>query len=411
MGEKSDEERRCASVTRTRGSGGGKAQHRRGFSGHQPISFKLIGIQIAYKRYPNRSMAIMLKSPITIQVSAAVVGSLLLAIDGEPAKAVSFTADPLFPEVNSYNTTVSSNGDPTDIFFPVTSNQDINPQKFPSALLLPGSRVDTSYYSEFAKIVASYGFTVVVPEHTRSLPDFEFSGLLPEASQINHVLEFMVAENANPDSPIAGTLDTDNLVLMGHSFGGAVGLSAIDNACIFPLCEGQFQRPHQLRAGAFFGASTFIGGGQFLPTQNQGIPIALVRGNQDGLVTPDLTQVDYDLIQEPPKALITVDGANHYGINDINNPQGARPDPNPPTLEQTQAIETIARWSALFLRAHALNDGGAFDYIYNSGDALDNKVTVVSQVKTIPEARSVWSLLLTMLMFPILHLRSKSRIS
>ena len=255
--------------------------------------------------------------------------------------------------------------------------------------------------------MASYGFTVVVPEHIRSLPAFEFTGLLPEAAQIRDVLDFMATENLNADSPIAGTLDIDNLVLLGHSFGGAVGLSAIDNACIYPLCEGQFQRPQQLSAAAFFGASTLIGVGEFLPTNNQGIPIALVRGDQDGLVTPDLTQRDYDLMQASPKALITVDGANHYGVTNINNPLGARPDPNLPNLEQAQAIETIARWSALFLRAHALDDGAAADYIYSTGDALDDQVTVVSQVKAVPEARSVWGVWLTMLLFPVLHLRSK----
>lgn len=300
---------------------------------------------------------------------------------------------------------MSTNGDSSAIFFPVISKPDVSQQKFPIALLLPGSRVETAQYSEFALIVASYGFTVIVPEHTRSLPDFWFTGLLPEASQIEAVFEFMVEENSNPDAPIVGTLDTDNLVLLGHSFGGAVGLGAIDNSCIFPLCEGKFQRPSQLKAGTFFGTSTFIGRGQFFPIRNQGIPVALVRGSLDGLVTPDLTQVDYDSIQEPPKTLITVNGANHYGITNINNPLGARVDPNPPSLGQAQAIETIARWSALFLRAYALDDDGALDYVNRTGSTLDENVTAISQVKTVPEVHSVWSLLLTMLIFSFRKLR------
>ena len=341
-------------------------------------------------------------------VFAALVGSLLRVVGvGETAEAANFNPASLFPKVNSYNTIVTTNGDSTDIFFPITSNSNVNQQKFPIALLLPGSRVDTSQYSEFAKIVASYGFTVVVPERIRSLPNFGFTGLLPEVSQVNDVLQFMLTENSNPDSPIAGTLDPDNLVLLGHSFGGAVGLSAINNSCIFPLCEGQFQLPQQLRAAAFFGTSTFIGTGEFFPVNNQGIPVALVVGNQDGLVAPELTQVDYDSIQEPPKTLITVNGANHYGITNINNPPGARTDPNEPTLEKSEAIETIARWSALFLRAYALDDSGAFDYINNTGDALDKNVTVLSQVKNVPERNSVWSLFLTMLVLAILHLQSK----
>ena len=347
--------------------------------------------------------------PVKKTVFAALIGSLLRVVGfGETVEAADFNPAPLFSEVNSYNTTVTTNRDSTDIFFPVTSNSNLNQQKFPIALMLPGSRVDTSQYSKFAKIVASYGFTVVVPERIRSLPDFEFRGFLPEASQVNDLLEFMWTENSNSDSPIAGTLDTDNLVLLGHSFGGAVGLSAIDNSCIFPLCEGQFQRPQQLKAGAFFGTSTFIGAGRFFPVNNQGIPIALVLGNQDGLVTPELTQADYNnSIQEPPKALITVNGANHYGITNINNPPGARIDPNIPMLEQEESIETIARWSALFLRAYTLDDGGVLNYIDTTSDALDENVTVLSQVKNVPEKDSVWSLFLTMLVMAIFHLHSK----
>ncbi|MDJ0647972.1 MAG: hypothetical protein QNJ60_04635 [Xenococcaceae cyanobacterium MO_188.B19] len=338
-------------------------------------------------------------------VSVALVGSLLMVMGvKQTAEAANFNPEPLFVQVESYNTTVSTNedpnGDPTVIFFPIISKPHVNQPKFPLALLLPGSRVEAAQYSEFAQIVASYGFTVIVPERIRSLP-FGFTGLLPEASQITDVFEFMLRENSNPDSPIVGTLDTDNLVLLGHSFGGAVGLGAIDNSCTFPLCEGEFQRPSQLKAGAFFGSSSLIGTGQFFPIRNQGIPLALVRGSLDGLVTPGLTQVDYDSIQDPPKTLITVNGANHYGITNINNPFGARTDPNNPSLGQAEAIETIARWSALFLRAYALDDDGALNYVNRTGAILDENVTVISQVKTVPEVHSVWSLFLTIIIFSI----------
>ncbi|BAY11977.1 alpha/beta hydrolase family protein [Calothrix sp. NIES-2098] len=295
---------------------------------------------------------------------------------------IPFSPEPLFSLVRSYKTTIPSNGDLADIYFPVISSSNINQSKTPIALLLPGSRVEINQYSQFANIVARYGFTVVIPQHTRSLPDFGFTGLLPEASQINEVLDFIIAENSNPSSPIFDTLAIDNLVLLGHSFGGAVGLTAIDNSCIYPVCEGGFQRPKQLRAAAFFATTTFVGIGKFIPIRNQGIPIALILGTQDGSsVTPQKTQTDYDLIQEPPKALISVVGANHYGITNVNNPPGARPDPNIPTLPQEQSIETIARWSALYLRAYAIDDNGALDYINNTGDSLDENVTVIRQLK------------------------------
>ncbi|WP_050813071.1 hypothetical protein [Microcoleus vaginatus] len=98
------------------------------------------------------------------------------------------------------------------------------------------------------------------------------------------------------------------------------------------------------------------------------------------VVTPsaERDQSTFDKIQIPPKTLITVTGANHFGISDVNNPAGANPDLNTATLEPAVGIETIARWSALFLRANMLKDRAAFDYIYSQGDGLDPKVSVTS---------------------------------
>lgn len=52
------------------------------------------------------------------------------------------------------------------------------------------------------------------------------------------------------------------------------------------------------------------------------------------------------------------------------------------------AIETIADWSALFLRGTVLNDTEAFDYVLNTGDALNKNVNVVSVAQPVPEPDS-----------------------
>ncbi|MCU0547649.1 MAG: hypothetical protein MUE44_36735 [Oscillatoriaceae cyanobacterium Prado104] len=66
------------------------------------------------------------------------------------------------------------------------------------------------------------------------------------------------------------------------------------------------------------------------------------------------------------------------GITDVYNPDGAIPERNNSTLDRAVGIETIARWSGLFLRAHLLDDRVASDYIYSRGDALDPNVSVTS---------------------------------
>lgn len=296
--------------------------------------------------------------------------------------------DPLFEEVDSYTTTISANQDIADIYFPQPSNNQ-NHIEFPIALLLQGANVDKSNYSNFASIVASYGFIVVVPNHEKSLPELNLTGLFAETSQIDAVLAQMSAENSNPASPIAGIVDTEKLALLGHSQGGAVGLSAIANLCQPIICEGDYNRPDQLVAGAFFGANLRNQTTQeFIPINNSGIPIALLQGNIDNIALPFRAKATYNNIQTPPKTLIDISGVNHYGIANTNNPDGARSDSNTPTLDQDVAVETVARWSGLFLRASVLDDKDAIDYVYNKGDDLDENVSVINQPTPVPESTS-----------------------
>ncbi len=86
----------------------------------------------------------------------------------------------------------------------------------------------------------------------------------------------------------------------------------------------------------------------------------------------------YEQIQDPPKILVVVKGANHYGITNEDNLEREK---IRPTLSQDVATETIARWSALFLKAHVERDREALDYIYNTGESRDENVTVVSTRK------------------------------
>jgi Chlorophyllase len=322
---------------------------------------------------------------------------LLLSLDNK-VDAATFNPSPTFEDVASYTTTLTTTNDIADIYFPNPSNRKTGNYSFPVALLLQGFNVDKSDYSNFASIVARYGFVVVVPNSLRTLPIplqpiFGDTGLFPQTSQINDVLAQIKIENSNPVSPIAGIVNTQKLGLLGHSAGGAVGLSAIANICLPFICEGSFSRPSELVAGAFFGTSLRNQITQeFIPINNSGIPTALLQGNLDSIALPFRAQRTYDNIQTPPKALVSILGANHYGITNSNNPPGPVPDSNTPTIAQDIAVETVARWSGLFLRASILNDRDAFSYVYSTGDASDPNVTVMSVAKPIPEPSTVLSL-------------------
>lgn len=282
---------------------------------------------------------------------------------------------------NNYTTNIPNNKDEiyeTDIYYPILPNS--NTETLPIVLFLQGALVDKSDYYNYAKIVSKYGFVVVVPNCRRSIPELNAEGLLADVGVINDVLQYLKnTKNSVYNSPIDSIIDTSKLFLMGHSWGGTIGLSAINNTYTPILYVDDFQRPDELKGAAFFGTSlpeigeNYRPTNNFTPIKNDGIPIAILEGSLDGITSPQSERKTYDLIKDSPKAFITIIGTNHYGITNEDNLDRRR---NTPKLEQKIATETIARWSALFLRATALEDLNAKDYVFRTGKNRDKNITV-----------------------------------
>lgn len=343
---------------------------------------------------PGLTLMAVAQTPITEGVPNSATEELPPALPSNPTQAEPSAAPVLFTDVEEYDTVIA--GDPTTIYLPIQPENEFGPApetdvtvSLPIALMLPGALVDPDQYSEFASQVAKYGFAVVVPSHVRSLPEFGIEGELAEAVQITHVLTYMEAAQTDPASPLAGRLNPDKMALLGHSHGGAVGLMAIGDLCMFPFCSGEFERPDAVMAGAFYGVNTYNPQtGEFGAIGNDSIPVALIQGGADGVATPDEGIATYERIANAPKLFVTVDGANHYGLTDVNNPAGAMPDDSAPTITAEESIGAIADWTGLFLRAHLLNDQAAFDYIYSAGDsagdAQDDRVQVMAAPAEMP---------------------------
>jgi dienelactone hydrolase len=285
---------------------------------------------------------------------------------------------PPFEQVKTYETTIPATDDPADIYYPVPSTE-MAPHRFPLTLLLQGAFVDKADYTDFARAVASHGFVVVVPNRERSVfnprTGQQVVGFAAEQRQVHDVLDFIAMQADAPDSPLAGLVDPERYGLIGHSLGGYVGLSAIRGSCLPLICSGEsFQPPPELDAGVFYG-TTFEAQprtGSFMPIDNP-IPLALIAGSEDGEANYERVVATYEQIQNPPRALIRIEGANHYGITNENSDRAV----NPSLIEQSEAVATIAYWTAQFLRAHLWDDPEAFETVY--GTDRSESVTIIVQ--------------------------------
>jgi dienelactone hydrolase len=264
-------------------------------------------------------------------------------------------------QIRSYPLRLAASGELADVYYPAPRrvSRRLHRDSFPLIVMLQGALVDKEYYSQFAQGVARFGFVVVVPNHSSSV--LSGAALFTEASVITDVLATMQAQDAIADSPVYKIIDTSRMGLAGHSFGGVTGLLAAANVCTFPFCNTTtgFQRPAELQAAALTG--TYLG----IDVDTTGVPIALLGGDQD-IGLPQFRETLENL--EPPRALIVVPGANHFGLCDTGAPPGAQINPaeSPQELPQAITAAQFAHWTGLFLRAHLHRDPVAQRLIYRS---------------------------------------------
>jgi len=286
----------------------------------------------------------------------------------------------------SYTTAIAASGDAADIYYPTDGSPDIFARlgdSFPVVVVLQGGRTTRGFYSEYAGRIARHGFIVIVPDHIRVFPPGAPvpPAALTEASVLNDAFAHVVAEGTNPGSPIFGLVDGSRLGVTGHSLGGAVALNIIGGICPAGLCTPGYVRPPELKAAALYATNFFSpppAPPAVMPIDTSAVPVALIQGLNDGRALPARATATY-LELEAPRALIEIEGANHYGINDVNNPAGATPDPSPSLISQSEALDRIATWTALFLRAEIWGDPIARFYVYESGGSIDSTVTVTSE--------------------------------
>ena len=281
------------------------------------------------------------------------------------------TADRLVStrQIASVSQTVAASGDPAEIYYPDLPMSGAAPARaFPPVILLQGAQVDRQYYSQFAQELARYGFVIIVPDHVSSIFG---SGLFAEMNVITNALAHLQAETTDLNSPLYGIVDTTRAGVSGHSFGSAAALFALANFCTFPFCDPSegFQLPPEIKAAALV-----AGNSGAVDLDTMGIPTALLIGDLDtGLANSRATYATL----EPPRAFVLLSDANHYGLNDVNQPPNAQVREGEASQNTPQAISAsrFAQWSGLFLRTYLYGDQQARRQIYESGGDANTSVT------------------------------------
>ena len=120
---------------------------------------------------------------------------------------------------------------------------DSSTSPYPLVVLSPGFSIGASSYAWLAEHLASYGFVVVSPEHRETLdPQNElWRAAITRPQDVLMVFAYL-DEQVKPGGILNGLIDTEQVAVIGHSYGGYTSLAAagarIDTVAFQSQCEG-----------------------------------------------------------------------------------------------------------------------------------------------------------------------------
>lgn len=222
---------------------------------------------------------------------------------------------------------------------------DLSGGPYPVVMFSHGSCGYPSQSTFLTALLASYGYVVVAPPHPgntlRELPlcatlDVQVLSSIERPSDIVFALDQMLAANADPGSPFAGSMDADRIGMMGHSFGGFTTYGVL-------TIEPRFKVAVPLAPAA--------------PARTRvTVPSLMMLGEVDSRVNNGNIRAAYENAT-PPKVLVEVEDAGHYAFSDLCFTSG---DCNPPTTTtQDESHDRVRRWVVPFLERYLAGREGA----------------------------------------------------
>lgn len=189
-----------------------------------------------------------------------------------------------------------------------------------------------SRYSRTMSHLASYGHIVIASNSE--------TGLFPShsnfANDMRFTLNYLETRNSTPGDPFFGQVNTAQFGLFGHSMGGGAGLLAT-------------AADSRIRAYAGL-ASAITNPSPVSQMANIRVPVALMTGNQDGIVDYTTNSLVLYNAGLAPKLLPIIEGGFHVGFQD--DPYPIFPDSGSIPRETQLAITRayLTSYFGLYLR-------------------------------------------------------------
>lgn len=179
-----------------------------------------------------------------------------------------------------------------------TPTADPGPLGFPACAGSPTDfGVDYRQLSVILNHLATWGYVTISTDQSRDIDVGTHATVLAAS------LQYLVAENSRDGSPFKDLLQTDGIVLLGHSTGGGAAM----------MVAGQTPQAGQTPLN-FAAVATLSPSAEDSDVAGVTVPLLVEQASQEGEEGGNGTEL-YPLAH-PPKHLVFIQGANHFGYTD-----------------------------------------------------------------------------------------------
>lgn len=177
---------------------------------------------------------------------------------------------------------------------------------YPLVVFGPGYDLYPSAYSDLLQSWARAGYVVAAPVFPLTNPGapggpYE-ADIVNQPADVTFLIGQLLAQSANPQSPLYGLIQPSEIAVAGHSDGGDTAMAVAYDTC----CRDTAVKAAMILSGAELN----MGYGSYYPPGSP--PLLAVQGTADTINAPTFTYQLYD--QAPaPKYLVQLLGAGHLG--------------------------------------------------------------------------------------------------